>query len=169
MDPILQNAIARRDAALAEARKWDAFIQMFAELAGQRVTAPPQVTVASPVSVPVTVRDAPAVRKSVKAAETEQVAAAVIRERGKPVSTRDLLDELVSRGVEVGGADPLATLLARLRRSPSLEHEKPFGWRLVEPRHEIGAGGEAVAAEPPNSDPVQPHSSPVEPAAGGGG
>ena len=68
----------------------------------------------------------------------------------------------------IAGKDPLATLTTRLTRAPTIENHKPYGWRLKEPRQDIGAAGSTPGGgDPADSDPETP-SSPVEPAAGGG-
>ena len=84
--------------------------------------------------------------RPVRVRDTESAAADAIRSRGTAVSTRDLLHEVTARGVDVGGKDPLATLLARLSRSPSLFYERPYGWRLKEPRQMDEATNSPLAA-----------------------
>ena len=88
---------------------------------------------------------------------------------GKPVPTKEIFEILTKRGFEIAGKDPLATLTTRLTRAPTFENHQPYGWRLKEPRPEVEAEGEAVAADPPSSDPDQPNSDPVEPVVGCGG
>jgi hypothetical protein len=81
--------------------------------------------------------------------------------------TRDMIGPLNARGVEIGGMDPAATLHVRLSRSSKLKFDRTLGWRLAEPRHEIGAAGPPDVEQPADSD-IKTTSSHVEPLAGGG-
>jgi hypothetical protein len=99
--------------------------------------------------------------------QTARVAREVIQAIGRPVTTREMLSEFQKRAIPVGGRDPLATLSARLSRTPDLENRRPFGWAIAEPAKKIGAAGQDDEVQPAVSDP-NPNASPVEPAAGGG-
>jgi len=172
-DSLIAAAVAKRDAALAEAERWNAWIKAAQELAGSLPPERPAVTIGGGY---ILMRPDPPLAHAgsgsavgARVLETEAAVAAIIREAGKPVPTKEIFEILAKRGFEIAGKDPLATLTTRLTRAPTLENHKPYGWRLKEPRPEVGAGGEAVAAEPPSSDPDQPNSDPVEPVVGGGG
>lgn len=136
MDSILKNAVARRDAALAEAQRWDDFVRMYSELRGaspdqlienidpgtdQPRQFPKNLRVVTRKSFP----DMPGGALQV----TEDLALKIIQEFGRPVPTRELLVELEKRGLTVGGQDPASTLSARLSRAPRLENVRPEGWR----------------------------------------
>ncbi len=172
-DALIAAAVARRDAALTEAKKWDDWIRAAQELAqavNQTAGAPLAHTkkhVALPLGSPLTSREAAdAVGERVLA--TEAVAKEIISALGRPVPTREMLAEMEQRGFVVGGKEPMATLMTRLIRAPSLENYRPYGWRLKEPRQDIGAAGSTFAGdEPAGSDP-ETTSGPVDPAAGGG-
>lgn len=152
MDPILQNAISRRDAALAEADRWTQFVRMYEELTGRTIpgcsTASQSVTGADRHSGIGLQPPRPPVRRPVKVQETEAAAAAIIREAGGIVPTRRMLEELLRRGVEVGGKNPQATLNARLSRAPSLVYERPYGWKVLEEPRQM-----SEAPDPPLSEP----------------
>ena len=171
LPPILQRALERRDAALREAAEWDAFIRRYEDLQTE-----------SPVAAPLVPLDQKPERQGASSAsgritETERVAAEIIKEAGRPVTTRDLLVELERRGVEVGGKHPFSTLSARLTRAPTLTGTRGVGWSLkTEARQtnetagpsqgeEPAASAQASGALPPE---VHTSSSPVKPAAGGG-
>jgi hypothetical protein len=163
-DPILQNALARRDAALAEARRWDDFIHMYGELkSGQAQHAEGKSVLPTRLLSP-----APAPTGTIS--DTEREAANVIRELQRPVSTRDLLTMLMQRGIEVGGKDPLSTLSARLSRAPTLANKRGEGWIMRDwADGNVPVTGAPSAQEFNQGDaPKAPHSGPVEPAAGGG-
>lgn len=107
--------------------------------------------------------------------ETEHVATEIIRERGRPVSTRELLVELEKRGIEVGGKDPFSTLSARLSRAPTLVGTRGIGWSL---KSEARQKDEAAGTPNPDAPAASAHalgapseaiptSSSVKPAAGG--
>lgn len=170
-DPIRQRALERRDTALREAEEWEAFIRRYDDLQDESPGAPPVVRV-DQHGVPRAV-----VGMSGRVSETERVAAEIIRERGRPVGTRDLLAELERRGVEVGGKDPFSTLSARLTRAPTLVGTRGIGWSLkTEARQTNETAGPSQGEEPAASAqasgalPPEAHtsSSPVKPAAGGG-
>lgn len=58
----------------------------------------------------------------------------LLRAAGKPLHTRDLLTELASRGVVVGGANPVANLSGFLSREKQrLVNSRTYGWSLREP------------------------------------
>jgi len=172
-----QNAIAKRDAALAEAKRWDEFLHMLDEAArGLTAMGGGTVMVHFPSSVE---RRNPTPRGAGRMTETESAASEIIRANdGKPVQTADMLKELEKRGIVVGGKDPSSTLSARLSRAESLENVRPYGWRLKEPRqtNEAAAPGQngGAAASGSTAPPVgevgpMPAPAPsVEPGGGGG-
>ena len=136
MDNILKDAISRRDTALADARRWDEFVRMYSELRGVNInplTDGPGEN-STPTSNAQARLDATRRKSRVAASggalqETEELALQVIRELGRPIPTRELLVELASRGLTVGGKDAASTLSARLSRAPKLENVRPEGWR----------------------------------------
>lgn len=136
-DPLRENAIRRRDAALSEARRWDDFIRMLDELRG---VCGPGI---SPHSVDLFVRGSdgapPQTGGGSRITNTEQAVIKIIEREGRPVPTRELLPALAALGVDVGGKEPSSTLSARLSRSNLVENVRPYGWRLKEPRQTDGA------------------------------
>lgn len=146
MDPILRDAINRRDAAAAEAARWTDFVRMYEELRGAGPTPPAPAS-----STGLGERQASLPQPSGgKLNETATLAATVIRELGRPIPTRALLAELTKRGLQVGGADAVATLSARLSRSSLVENRKPFGWVLSEqPAEKDDAAGQGRKSEEP--------------------
>ena len=171
-DSVLADAIARRDAAKAEADKWDDFIRLYKKLASSsdntgRLQRRNLTEIGTAVSESVHERRA-ASRIGEKGAKTEEAAVAVLLEATKPMFTRDMIGPLNARGVEIGGQDPVATLHVRLSRSKSkLKFDRQLGWRLAEPRQEIGTAGPLPVEQPAVSD-LSITSSHVEPLAGGG-
>lgn len=170
-DPILQRAQERRDAALREAREWEAFIERYHDLRMDEAPSTPVIRT-DPTAAP---RYIPAL--SGRISETERVAAEIIKERGRPVPTREILIELERRGVEVGGKEPFSTLSTRLSRASTIIGTRGIGWSLKEEvRQTNEAAGPSQGEEPaasthasgvPSSEENHP-SSPVKPAAGGG-
>lgn len=145
-ESIRLNAVCKRDAALAEAHRWEDFIRMLDELEGHvQSVVPPSAT--RPAAVRLDQNGQPRmVVGTGKLNETERVALEAIREAGKPLSTRELLDALAARGIDVGGKDPASTLSARLSRAANLENVRPYGWRPKEPR-QTGKAAETRSQE----------------------
>ena len=57
----------------------------------------------------------------------------LIRAKGRPIRTRDLLAQIEQRGLDVGGKNPVATLSSCLSRDKKrLVNNRKLGWRLVE-------------------------------------
>jgi hypothetical protein len=148
MDSIIAQAIARRDAALAESRRWEEFIAMYRDLHGNDRVRPD--------------RRMPGMRQSDEVQEsnagtggrrlgnalavTEEAVVNILRDAGNPISTADLRPLLQERGIEVGGKDPNSTLSARLSRAPLLYNHRGRGWWVKEL-----ADGEDVLADTPSA------------------
>lgn len=168
-DPIRQAAISRRDAAMAEAQRWDQFIRMLDEVTQPvgALTQAVMVAAQSPsrlepsrghVFVHSHVRPAADAGKQYgenrgKMFETEDAAVAIIRAAGRPVPTREMLELLAARGIAVGGQDEASTLSARLSRSPRLVNVRPYGWNVRESALQTNeaadpsaSGGESAAS-----------------------
>lgn len=153
-DPVLADAISRRDAALAEARRWDEFARMYCELRGihydmqsdkpDRPAAPPRRE-RSAVGAP-----------SNSLVATEEAAIAVLKEAGRPMPTGELRPALEARGIEIGGRDANSTLSARLSRSARLYNQRPHGWWIKEKADDDAPRKDASPASQPQSTPVEP-------------
>jgi len=170
-DPKLSEAIARLNAAQAEVDKWSTFIRLYRELDPSSTGA---ASVVSPINQETLAPNAMQRRKTQtssrlgqKGLVTEQAAITVLREAGKPVSTEEMAERLREKGVDIGGRDPISTLYARLKRARALDYDRRLGWRLSEPRQEIGTAGPLPVEQPAVSD-LSITSSHVEPLAGGG-
>ena len=153
-DDIIANAIARRDAALSEARRWDDFIRMYSELAGaqsKKQTAGPSASTAS--ANPGALSD------------TEKATREIIERLGRPVATRELLGLLAEIGIDVGGKDPASTLSARLSRAPSLENIRQRGWWIKGRADDANpsTGTSSALFSNPGDAPAASPSAPVEP------
>lgn len=119
-DPKAAYARERRDWHLAQAAKYDTYLQISqdleAELSGkapaeerpalEREAAPPRK------------RQATRPREGI-GADTINAAELIVRDKG-PMSTRDLLPLVRDMGIEVGGNDPVATLSARISNKGDL-------------------------------------------------
>lgn len=122
-DPILHDAMMKRDAALAEAARWSDFVAMYMEIKGISNSTPVHRETG-------TIKERVQPPRGAALAETERAAFDAIRASGRPMHTQELLTALKLAGVEVGGKDPASTLSARLSRAPSLENIRPHGWRI---------------------------------------
>jgi hypothetical protein len=56
----------------------------------------------------------------------------LLRERGRPIRTRELLDILASRGIVIGGKNPVINLSGHLCRAPEMVSDRGQGWSLRE-------------------------------------
>lgn len=171
-DIIIENAIVRRDAALAEARRWDEFIRMASELAGSlpkqsylhvdegqtnaRLKMPEFETPIRPYLV-----DSKLGARGTMA-ETEAEVIEVLTALGRPAHTRELLKLLLARNFVVGGQDPASTLSARLSRAPRLKNVPRNGWWMKEKADDTRPAKEMSSAL------FQLPSGPVKPEARGG-
>lgn len=71
---------------------------------------------------------AQAARSAPAMSPTREAVLAILKERGAPIETRDLLPLVRERGVQVGGKDPIATLSARLSNSDEFKTRRGVGW-----------------------------------------
>lgn len=105
-------------------------------------------------------RPASRARAAPMMAPTREAVHAILSEVGRPVETRELLPMVRSRGVEVGGKDPVATLSARLSNSTDFQNRRGIGWWFADRRYpgEIGfdeAEGKLVEGQPSASPTAQ--------------
>jgi hypothetical protein len=61
----------------------------------------------------------------------------ILRERRRPIRTRDLLDILASRQIVIGGKNPVINLSSHLCRTPELVGDRSQGWSLREWRSDL--------------------------------
>lgn len=132
-DPILAEAVSRLAIAKAEVLRLEAFIDVYHELGGKPAQPPPRTTnVMRAKSVSTATTGA--------LADSAAAAAAYIKSVGRPVPTRDLIGVLEGQGISVGGKDEIATLSARLSRSPLLVNIRGVGWQLADAGEERAVG-----------------------------
>lgn len=67
-----------------------------------------------------------------RAAAAAQMAVEILREKKRPLHTRDLLDEMNQRGLVFDSLNPVTNLSSALSRSGELIADRSTGWRLVE-------------------------------------
>jgi hypothetical protein len=65
-------------------------------------------------------------------AKAIRLAVEMIRERSQPIPTRELVDMMRARGLDVGGGNPVTTLSSYLSRAPELSANRSRGWSLTE-------------------------------------
>lgn len=65
-----------------------------------------------------------------RSAEAARLAVEILKERGRPLHTRELLTELEQRGLVIHSANPVTNLSASLSRSPELKANRSHGWSL---------------------------------------
>lgn len=138
MDPILEAAERKREELREELVKITTFIEMYRALAtyvnadsenklGTRGAVVPSVepgdeSEKDEIGEAKAPDDAPSkrvrVRDNPKPADVVEAAIRLIREKGKPLSRREIHQELKHRGLEVRGADPIKALGTMLWRAP---------------------------------------------------
>lgn len=120
MDPVLQRAHEKRQQLLSGLARVDAFLAEYHEIQQEIGRAP--VTRDAASAQPKAPPPPPVNRKrGGVGADTLEAAVAIIRERGEPMSTRELLPLILARGIPVGGNDPVATLSARISNKGVLQ------------------------------------------------
>lgn len=128
---LLAAAERRRDLALAEARRWEAWIEGYRELAGPaKGEAPHSEANAGVPDAQAAAAPRPSTGGGAMQATEAAVTDILADAGGGPMQTRDLLEGVLARGIEVGGKDPVGVLSARLSRSTLVENVRPYGWRL---------------------------------------
>ena len=69
-----------------------------------------------------------ALRPSSLVRPTRDAVRQILEEAGKPMSTRDLVPEVLRRGIVIGGKDEIATLSARLSSGEEFKTHRNIGW-----------------------------------------
>jgi hypothetical protein len=64
-------------------------------------------------------------------AQAIRLAVEMVQERGKPIPTKELVDLMKARGLDVGGNNPITTLSSYLSRAPELSADRSRGWSLT--------------------------------------
>ncbi len=149
MEPILERAIAKRDAALREAAEWNTFIKRYQQLAG---IAPDHT------QSPDLARKAPSeheIPSDSELGKTIETVEAILNEWERPVRLSELYDEVTKRGLVVGGKDPKGNFGARLWGSGRFRSiSKSTGWWFKDrpwPPAGIQEDGDDPITETPNS------------------
>jgi hypothetical protein len=127
---LIMKAKERRERLVAELERLDTFLAMAADLARDD-DQPRQAE-----RVPRSSRQ-PARRGA--GADTVTAAIAILRERGHPLPTRELLPLIVQHGIEVGGKSPIATLSARLSGAKGVLQMSAGRWNLIEHSEALGS------------------------------
>lgn len=127
LDAEMQRLRARIAAMEEQAVKLRHYIEVAREYEG----AQPVVVSGSGVAPTLTVRAFAYAGGITRTAVDTTIA--ILRERGQPMHTRPLLDELTRRGIVVGGSNPVANLSGFLSRaSDKLRNSRTYGWSLRE-------------------------------------
>lgn len=88
-----------------------------------------------------------------RSAEAARLAVEILKERGRPLHTRELLMELEQRGIVIHSANPVTNLSASLSRSPELKASRSHGWSLAQWRPESrDEEHSAVSSDPYESE-----------------
>jgi hypothetical protein len=141
---IVREATARKRELLDEINKLDALISSAAALAQPGAAA----------SAGSSARAAASTGGSV-ISPTRDAVRSILRERGEPLQTRELVPLVRAKGIEVGGKDAVATLSARLSNSSEFKVHRGIGWWFNdEPLPYRQVSFEEAAGYPPKDDPA---------------
>ena len=133
----VRNQQAKIDERIRRLRTYVAVDQEFAEARSKQETDEPASTAASTSDTS---------NGKTLSRRTTDMAVDLIRAKGQPIHTRDLLAQMEQHGLTVGGQDHVATLSSYLSRAKEhLVNNRRLGWRLVE------WGGDT----PPNGPPKE--------------
>jgi hypothetical protein len=122
----LQSEYSRLQSQLDEVRQRIVKIQNYIEMAREfeTTTSTPHPT------------ESPEIRSRVPkggiGGQASRLAIEMVRERRQPIPTRELVEMLKVRGVDVGGGNPVTTLSSYLSRVPELSADRSRGWSLKE-------------------------------------
>lgn len=119
---LIQRAHEKREQLRVELGRIEAFLATAHDLQQEFSRAPQQTRDVRSDSAKA---DAPVASVNRKrggvGADTLEAAVAIIRERGEPMSTRELLPIILAKGIPVGGNDQIATLSARISNKGILQ------------------------------------------------
>jgi hypothetical protein len=149
---LIQRAHEKREQLRAELSRIEAFLATAHDLQ-QEFSRPGTRDTRSDAAK----ADAPAAagrKRGGVGAETLDAAVAIIRERGEPMSTRELLPLILAKGVPVGGNDPIATLSARISNKGVLHLTRGKWWPTVDDFENLDAqaSGKEEATDLPTKD-----------------
>ncbi|HEV2098062.1 MAG TPA: hypothetical protein VGR45_03950 [Stellaceae bacterium] len=148
-DPILERALAKRDAALREAADWEAFIGRYRQLAEEPAQARNSDQTPPPQRRPIERELAP----DSELAKTIAITEAALEERGHPMPLDLLFNEVTKRGLGIGGKKPKDNYGARLYNSGRFRSiSKKTGWWFKHrPLPASEEGDNTAIMETPNS------------------
>jgi hypothetical protein len=132
----LEREITVLDQRIGEARGRATKLRHYIEVATEFAGEPQSTNVAAITSPAVLNGEAKAWRPRVPqggmSGRAINESIAVLRERGHPIRTNDLLKIIEDRGVRLGGAKPANALSGYLSRAPGLTADRTLGWSLEE-------------------------------------
>lgn len=150
---LIQRAHEKREQLRAELGRIEAFLATAHDLQQEFSRSPATRTAMSDAAK----ADAPAAagrKRGGIGAETLDAAVAVIRERGEPMSTRELLPLILAKGIPVGGNDQIATLSARISNKGVLHLSRGKWWPTIDDFQDLdaSASGDEEATDLPTKD-----------------
>jgi len=120
----VRNQQAKIDERIRRLRTYVAVDQEFAEARSKQETDGPASTAASTSDTS---------NGKTLSRRTTDMAVDLIRAKGQPIHTRDLLAQMEQQGLIVGGRNPVANLSGYLCRDKKrLANNRSLGWKLVE-------------------------------------
>jgi len=152
---ILQQAQAKREALQRELARIEAFLATAYELQQEFVadqTKPAAKSDSQKADMPAPARR---VGQRGSGSVTLHAVADILRERGVPMSTRELLPLVRAKGIEVGGKDALATLSARISQKGVVTVRAGKWWFINDLK---ASGAQASEEEEAADDPTKEQS-----------
>jgi hypothetical protein len=149
---IIDRAKAKRDSLRRELEKIESFLATAYELEhelGQSATKSHSTTATAVKEG--SVRRA-RTRGEGTGSATLQVVADALRERGSPMTSKELLPIVLAKGIEVGGKSPLGTLSARISQKGIVESKDNKWWFVEGSQSSNNELFEALVADSPGKD-----------------
>ena len=127
----LRNQRAEIDNKLAKNDERTSLLRIYVGIGQEFVEAGSKQGMAGPASITAAASDTADGRS--RSRRITDLAVDLIRAKGRPIRTRDLLPQMEKHGLPMSGRSPVATLSGFLCRDKKrLANNRRLGWRLVE-------------------------------------
>ena len=144
---LIRRALKRIDELKAELGELESFVQLYQRLAPKLDAEPQAEEKAAKIEE--------TLNKPTPQREIHDMAREGLRSEGRPIPTNLLYEKLTSRGVIVGGQNPIGNLGAKLAYAPDLQNTRGEGW-WFKPEESQGSLASNVAISSSTEDKEPP-------------